>query len=125
MADKALSVRQPWAWLLAAGIKDIENRNWPTRFRGSFYIHAAKTPDGVTLEQIAAHPHYVQALKGLDVSKVKLHYGGIIGRADLVACVHHSPSVWFEGPNGFLICNAKLLDFMPYRGMQGFFPVNL
>ena len=39
---KALSIRQPWAWLIVNGHKDIENRSWPTRFRGPVLIHAAK-----------------------------------------------------------------------------------
>ena len=25
---KALSIRQPWAWLIVNGIKDVENRSW-------------------------------------------------------------------------------------------------
>jgi hypothetical protein len=37
-----LSIRQPWAWLVAHGWKNIENRTWPTGFRGRFLIHAAK-----------------------------------------------------------------------------------
>jgi len=28
MNNKAISVRQPWAYLICAGIKDIENRTW-------------------------------------------------------------------------------------------------
>ena len=39
---KALSIRQPWAWLIIHGGKDIENRCWPTKFRGRMLIHAAK-----------------------------------------------------------------------------------
>lgn len=27
--NKAISVKQPWAYLLCAGIKPIENRTWP------------------------------------------------------------------------------------------------
>ena len=42
----ALSFRQPWAWVVAKGIKPIENRNWPTEYRGLFLIHAGKTWDG-------------------------------------------------------------------------------
>ena len=40
---KALAIRQPWASaiILHAG-KDTENRDWPTRFRGSIAVHAAK-----------------------------------------------------------------------------------
>src|ERR1051326_1498970 len=42
---KALSVRQPWAWLIIYGGKDIENRDWPTSHRGPTLIHAGKQWD--------------------------------------------------------------------------------
>lgn len=38
---KALSIKQPWASLIAQGIKDIENRTWKTSYRGRIYIHAS------------------------------------------------------------------------------------
>lgn len=38
----ALSIRQPWAWLIASGHKDIENRCWKTLRRETIYIHASK-----------------------------------------------------------------------------------
>ena len=50
---KALSLRQPWAWLVAAGHKDVENRTWSTRFRGEFLIHAAKTFDDAGYEWVS------------------------------------------------------------------------
>ncbi|MFI6603744.1 hypothetical protein ACIBHX_46575 [Nonomuraea sp. NPDC050536] len=39
----ALTVRQPWAWALAWGGKNIENRSWTTSYRGWIAIHAGKT----------------------------------------------------------------------------------
>jgi ASCH domain len=39
---KAPSIRQRWAWLIVNGHKDIENRAWPTKFRGRVLIHASK-----------------------------------------------------------------------------------
>ena len=39
---KALSIRQPWAWLIVNGYKDIENRTWSTDFRGRVYVHAGR-----------------------------------------------------------------------------------
>lgn len=39
---KALSLRQPWAWIVVYGGKNLENRIWSTTFRGPFLIHAAK-----------------------------------------------------------------------------------
>ncbi len=37
---KALTVRQPWAHMIAYGGKTIENRVWETRHRGLLAIHA-------------------------------------------------------------------------------------
>jgi hypothetical protein len=38
-----LSIQQPWSELILSGIKNIENRDWNTRFRGEFFIHTGKT----------------------------------------------------------------------------------
>ena len=38
----ALTVKQPWAGLIASAQKTIENRSWPTKFRGFLAIHAGK-----------------------------------------------------------------------------------
>lgn len=35
-----ISIRQPCAWLIVHGWKNIENRLWPTRVRGPVLIHA-------------------------------------------------------------------------------------
>jgi hypothetical protein len=42
---KALSLWQPWASLIAAGVKRHETRHWTTPYRGLLAIHAAKTLD--------------------------------------------------------------------------------
>ena len=57
---KALTIRQPWASLIAFHGKTVENRTWPTRWRGTVLIHAANTadphhpfnPDQVTWNQV-------------------------------------------------------------------------
>ena len=36
---RALSINNPWGWAIASGLKDIENRDWATKFRGEFLIH--------------------------------------------------------------------------------------
>jgi ASCH domain len=41
---QALSLHQPWASLVALGVKKIETRSWSTRYRGPLLIHAAKQP---------------------------------------------------------------------------------
>lgn len=60
---KALSIKQPWASLIAHGIKNIENRTWKTHFRGRIYIHASGTPakgislSSLTVEQFNSIPN--------------------------------------------------------------------
>ena len=44
-AVKALTIRQPWAWAVIHGGKDVENRWWRTTYRGALLIHAAQTAD--------------------------------------------------------------------------------
>ena len=39
-----LSVRQPYAWAIAEGVKRIENRSWKTAHRGRILIHAGISP---------------------------------------------------------------------------------
>lgn len=44
---KTLTIRQPWASLIAAGVKTIETRSWSTRYRGPLAIHAAEATPSV------------------------------------------------------------------------------
>ena len=40
---KTLTLWQPWAWLVVAGLKLYETRTWKTNHRGKLLIHAGKT----------------------------------------------------------------------------------
>ncbi len=41
---KALSIKQPWANMIAAGEKTIETRTWLTDYRGDLLIVSSKSP---------------------------------------------------------------------------------
>ncbi len=41
---KALSLKQPWANLVASGKKTIETRKWSTKYRGDLVICSSKNP---------------------------------------------------------------------------------
>ena len=41
---KALSIKQPWASMIASGEKTIETRTWPTDYRGPLLIVSTKEP---------------------------------------------------------------------------------
>ena len=42
---KAITIRQPWALLIALKAKKFETRSWQTKYRGPIAIHASKTID--------------------------------------------------------------------------------
>ena len=67
---KCLSLRQPYADLLARGEKAIELRKWNTKFRGEFLIHASKNID-------------IEACERLNINDNELTKGTIIGSAFL------------------------------------------
>jgi hypothetical protein len=115
---KALSIRQPWAWLIVKGYKDVENRSWPTYHRGPLLIHAARNCD------LAGH-HLAREL-GIEVPPPELlPTGGIVGQARLVNCVRKWDSPWFSGPFGFVLAGATEVGFMATRGYPGLFEVEL
>lgn len=41
---KALSIKQPWANLIASGQKTIETRTWATPYRGELLLVSSKSP---------------------------------------------------------------------------------
>lgn len=122
---KALSIRQPWAWLVANGHKDIENRNWKTQYRGPFLVHAAKAwgaseRDDLLYAKIIAERH------GLRIQWPEtFDLGGIVGVATIVQCVVGWPSPWFFGEFGFVLTDARPVQFTTCRGMLNFFTPNV
>lgn len=51
---KCISVKQPWANLIASGKKSIETRNWNTNYRGELLIASSKKPDVYPTGRIVA-----------------------------------------------------------------------
>lgn len=116
----ALSINQPWASLIAYGAKDIENRDWPTRFRGEFLIHAGLKRDGDAQDDVDAAIHPLTG-EPLDIVPANFLRGGIVGIAEIVDCVSRSDSPWFVGRYGFVIRNARPIELIPCVGALGFF----
>ena len=106
--------------ILHAG-KDVENRTWPTRFRGPFLIHAAKGMTHREYENACQFARYVVGINRRLPQFEELPRGGIVGEAEIWNCVSESSSKWFEGPHGFLMRKARPLEFRPLAGSLGFF----
>lgn len=123
---KALSVKQPYAWLMAKGIKDVENRGWRTNYRGRIYIHASVSHSSMDVGTLLHIRGMLSMTRWLEFLHNKTVYGAIIGEVDIVDCVTESSSPWFEGKYGFVLANAVMYDKpIPYRGQLGLFEVQL
>ena len=124
---KCLSLKQPFADLLALGEKTVELRKWNTKFRGKFLIHASKNMD-------------IEACERLDIDIDKLTKGAIIGSAFLYDVKEYKNqeefskdkqkhfsiiSKYFDGfKYGFLVKDARMLKkSISYSGKLGFFEV--
>jgi len=81
---RALTVRQPWAGLIASGHKLVDNRSGMTHYRGPLAIHA-----GVTFsEQGGSDPRVRKAMKRrpLAADYTDGELGHLIALVDLVDC---------------------------------------
>ena len=123
---KALSIRQPWAWLIVHGHKPVENRTWSTKFRGPVLIHASK---GMTRAEYAEAQDLALRLGVKIPHRLDLDYGGIVGQAEIVDCVEHAKgtfiSPWFFGPYGFIFDNVRYKPYIECKGALGFFDPKL
>lgn len=117
---KALSIRQPYAWLIVNGHKDIENRTWRTQFRGRVLIHAGiNYPKRDYADDLEDYPDQY----GGSYPAREEMIGGIVGVATITGCVDRSTSKWFMGPYGFTLTDAKPLPFIACKGALSFFDV--
>jgi hypothetical protein len=126
LPQKALSIRQPWAWAIINAGKDIENRDWPTNFRGEVCLHASKGMTRQEYEDCLAFCHEISRdhpfPTGLTMPAFdELQRGGIVAVVEIVGCVERSASPWFFGRYGFELRNARPVPFIPVRGALGFF----
>lgn len=99
---KALSLRQPWASLVADGRKTIETRTWRTRYRGPLAIHASARP--------------YEDLPTGGIVAVAWLYGCRPMEADDedAACI-----ALYDRANAWLLANIKPVPLIPCKGRLG------
>lgn len=102
-----LSICQPWPWMILAGHKRIENRTWPTNYRGPLLIHASKSRK------------WMHAAAGLRQNGFRLpaddrlKYGAIVGVVELVDVVEYAgredlqDDPFASGPLCWVLANAR------------------
>jgi hypothetical protein len=104
---KALSIKQPWANLIAAGEKTIETRSWATDYRGPILIVSSRSP--------------------------KIEPAGFaLAIADLVNCRPMTRSDepaarcgLYPNAHSWVLQNIRKIPLFPVRGKLGLYEVKL
>jgi hypothetical protein len=104
---KALSVRQPWANMIAGGEKTIETRKWLTDYRGDLLIVSSRQPP---IEPA-----------GFAVALVKVIGCRLMTKADEAA----ARCAIYPGAYSWILTDVRRLKPFPVRGQLGIFEVRI
>lgn len=118
----ALTIRRPWAQLIIAGHKHVENRGWNTSYRGLLIVHAGQAwersgdilaaAEGIYLDRGASPAGYIGTVRLVDV------------HAATSTCVSEGPCEPWGMPEQYhwILADAKPFDeAVPGNGMLGLF----
>jgi hypothetical protein len=107
MLIKALSIKQPWANLIASGEKTIETRLWGTDYRGQLLIVSSKTPNIPPAGYALAIANLVDCrpMTALD---------------EAAACCAH-----YLGAFAWVMRDIRIIPVFPVRGKLGLYDVSL
>lgn len=121
---KVITVKQPWASLIAEGYKKYEFRTWNTKYRGDILIHA-----GINIDK--------EAMKRFEHYNLDYPTGCIIAKATLTDSIYVDDEfVKTIGPTnllvykniinkgdwngyGFKLENIKKINPIPIKGQLG------
>jgi hypothetical protein len=128
--ERALSIRQPWVYLILEHYKDIEIRTWNTKYRGLIALHASKTFDKEGYAYLKTRG-YFKDMKSEDFTT-----GAILGIANLKNVIsfeykteffnyksrHLNDEQWYDGrQKGFILKDVKRIDPIECKGALGIF----
>ncbi len=118
----AISVRQPFAFLIVHGHKPVENRDWPLPNKYALplrcLIHASRTFNLQAYRWVKKRfPQIVLP------EPEEFDCGGVVGVVNIIDCVTEYDSPWFTGQYGFVLACPRSVPFVPFAGNLRFFDV--
>ena len=136
---KAITVWQPWAGALAAGIKEKETRSWPIKYSGPIAIHAAMKAIQHTWSDLYMSDEAREVIcRRLGLPEIidgpaAFPMGCILATAELVDCIRITPEYiatltpdelalgdYTPGRYAWKLANVKKLpEPIPAKGRQG------
>src|SRR5208337_367600 len=95
---RCLSVRQPWAGLIVAGLKRIEFRTWRTNFRGKILVHAGRRRSTEPADLAGVSPELA--------ARLLEPRGIVLGEAEIIDCRPASQQDAYEA-----MCRVRVGEF--------------
>jgi len=130
---KAITLYQPFAGLIALGLKKNETRGWKTNYRGPLLIHAAKRP------MFDFQWMHVNGILTLHKSRFKIQslpLGALVCKANLIDCqqigddncpdeysLEYQFGNYDHGRYMWMLDGIEPINPIPYKGQQRFFNV--
>lgn len=100
---KVITIKQPWATLIAEGYKKYEFRTWKTKYRGEILIHAGKGIDK-------------KAMKRFKHLNLSYPAGKIIAKATISDCIKVDEKFSSKALKKDPIVYHNLAEGEPFRG---------
>ena len=130
---KALSIRQPWAWLIVHGYKTLENRTWklPEAMIGQRIVVHAGLKMGPGLDKVWIMDRLSAYGRNMFIhaeNTGSFHLGALVGEVEIVrrfvARIDPPSPKWYMGPEAFWLHAARPYETpIPYPGHLGFFDI--
>lgn len=119
---RVLSIREPFASLIASGDKKIETRSFKTNYRGELFIHAS----GKKIDKSIVDNTFINNM----IKDRKMQFGKIICRVKLVDCVYmdqefinsikntkeYQLGLYKEGRYALILDNVELIEPIIAKG---------
>lgn len=132
---KAITIWQPWATLIALGLKQYETRGWDTKVRGRIYIHAAVRRPVIGDMSEAVERRVIELLRASGAPPLfELPLGRIVCHCELVDAEpvelllptddERTVGDWRPGRFAWRLADVRpyVVPF-PWKGKQGWFTV--
>jgi len=131
---KALTISQPFAFLIASGVKYIENRRWSTNYRGALAIHAGKGTQYLNKDELKEYATgavvAVAKLAACVTLKVIQAKANSREQGD---CIPGSKITWkeasihphAEGPWCWILEDVREIEHVKMNGAQGLWEVTI
>lgn len=123
--ERGICVKQPWAWFIVNGYKDIENRNNPppdSRIGEKVLIVASKRKLTKREYEDFVYNCGLLKIKRYPKSVDEFDYGAIVGSAVIMGYSYKAKSKWAaKGACHWKLERAKKVKAIPQKGQQTLF----